>query len=71
MGLELRFEEQLGSQDIVMKRKCNSSVRNTLNNGKQMLSLGNSNVGPRKSVGFGVRLTYIQVLADFLSVTSL
>ena len=38
VGLELRFEEQLGSQDIVMKRKCIPSVRNSINNCKQILS---------------------------------
>lgn len=70
VGLELRFEEQLGSQDMVMKRKCMPSVRNRINNCKQKLSLGNGNVGHRQSIGFGIRLTCIQVLADFLSVTA-
>lgn len=34
VGLELKFEEQLGSQDIVMKRKCIPHTRNSINNCK-------------------------------------
>lgn len=34
-GLGLTFEEQLGSQNTVMKRKCIPSVRNSTNNCKR------------------------------------
>lgn len=34
-GLGLTFEEQLGSQNTVMKRKCIPSLRNSTNNCKR------------------------------------
>lgn len=54
VGHELRFEEQLGSQDVLMKTKCIPSVRNSINNCKQMLSLGDGNVGHKQNVDFGL-----------------
>lgn len=56
VGLDLRFEEQLRSQDIVMKRMCIPSIRNSINYCKCCCS-GKWHCAHKKSVGFGVSAT--------------